>query len=93
MNETLIACCGVDCAVCPDYTGSKCPGCRKSEWPEGDPCMPIACCQGRGIDFCGQCADFPCADMGDFYEESDSHREARARMEGLDREPKRGRPI
>ena len=83
----LVAYCGVDCAACPDYAAERCPGCRKSEWPDGDPCMPIACCQARGISFCGQCAGFPCADMRGFYGESDGHRAAYARMRAL-----RGRP-
>ena len=78
--DRLIACCGVDCAVCTDYLNKKCPGCRDSEWPDGDPCAPIACCRQRGIAFCGQCDEFPCRMMQEFYEESDSHRAACARM-------------
>ena len=80
LRVACIAYCGVDCAACPDYTEQNCPGCRESEWPDGDPCPPVACCQKREIDFCGQCADFPCEMMREFYEESESHREARARM-------------
>ena len=45
--------------------------------------MPIACCQGKGIDCCGRCDSFPCPDMAPFYEESESHRAARARMMAL----------
>ena len=83
MESSLIAYCGVDCAACADYTEKKCPGCRKSEWPDGDPCPPVACCQKRGIEVCGQCADFPCEMMREFYEESDSHRAAGERMTKL----------
>ena len=61
MNLTHIAYCGVDCAACPEYLSGKCPDCRHSQWPDGDPCMPIACCQSKGIDCCGRCASFPCA--------------------------------
>ena len=85
MERSLIGFCGVDCAACTDYTEKKCPGCRESEWPDGDPCPPIACCGKRKIDFCGQCADFPCAMMREFYEESDSHRAAGERMANLAR--------
>lgn len=79
-NLESIGYCGVDCAVCPDFTGGVCPGCRKSTWPEGDACPPIPCCQEKGIDLCGRCPQFPCAMMAEFYEESDGHREAYRRM-------------
>ena len=75
--------CGVDCGVCPDYLSGKCPDCRHSEWPDGDPCMPIVCCQKKGMQCCGQCDDFPCQDMAEFYEESEGHRAAYARMKAL----------
>lgn len=68
--------CGVDCAPCPDYASGACPGCRKSVWPEDDTCPPVVCCQERGIRLCGRCGDFPCAMMQEFYQESESHREA-----------------
>ena len=79
-ERDLIAYCGVDCAPCPDHTGGKCPGCRKTVWPEGDACMPVACCRKKGIDFCGECSEFPCGEMKDFYRESESHEEAYRRM-------------
>lgn len=78
--DEQIAFCGVDCASCQDFRERKCPGCRKSEWPEGDPCPPVACCEKRGIAVCGQCEDFPCPMMREFYGESDSHRAAFDRM-------------
>lgn len=80
MDSSLIAFCGVDCAACTDHQTNKCAGCRNSEWPDGDPCMPVACCERRGISLCGQCAEFPCPDMQAFYEESESHRQACRRM-------------
>ena len=83
MTSELIAYCGVNCAACPDLAEKKCPGCRKSEWPEGDPCPPVACCTRRGIQVCGQCEAFPCQMMREFYEESDSHRAAYERMRSI----------
>ena len=83
MDRHMTAYCGVDCAACPDYTGGKCPGCRDTDWQEGDICLPVACCREKGIDFCGECPDFPCAEMGDFYKESESHERAYARMLSL----------
>ena len=75
--------CGVDCSVCPDYLSKKCPTCRKSVWPEGDACPPVACCGERKIPCCGDCADFPCSMMGEFYAESEGHEKAFARMWSL----------
>ena len=80
MDKSNIAYCGVDCSACPDRTGGKCPGCRETEWQKGDECMPVSCCKSRGITCCGECGDFPCPDMKGFYEESDPHRLAYARM-------------
>lgn len=68
--------CGVDCSACDDFASGVCPGCRKSVWPDDDPCPPVACCQKKGIAVCGMCADFPCSMMDDFYRESESHRRA-----------------
>lgn len=75
-----IAYCGVDCAACPDYQQGKCPDCRQTAWTEVDICRPVACCRAKSIPCCGACPGFPCDDMQAFYEESDSHREAFARM-------------
>ncbi len=81
--KDLIAYCGVDCAACPDYTGEKCPSCRGTEWTEENVCMPVKCCREKGIEACAFCGGFPCRDMAEFYEESDSHRAAPERMRAL----------
>lgn len=83
MDQELIAYCGVDCSVCADYTGGKCPGCRQTQWQPGDECLPVACCRKRRISLCGECADFPCEDMRAFYGESESHASAYARMASI----------
>ena len=80
INDLMTAYCGVDCSVCSDYTGGKCPGCRQSDWQEGNICPPVACCRKKRISCCGECPSFPCADMKAFYEESESHRHAFERM-------------
>lgn len=80
IDNPLIACCGVDCKACPDYREKKCPSCRATVWATGDECMPVACCREKQIDCCAGCASFPCADMAAFYEESDGHCAAYARM-------------
>ena len=83
MENDMIAYCGVDCSACSDLAEGKCPGCRQTDWPEGDECMPVACCRKKGVAFCGECPGFPCADMREFYEESESHRQAYARRLSL----------
>ena len=83
MDKTMIAYCGVDCSVCPDLTGNKCPGCRQTEWTAGDICFPAECCRKKGIAACGECASFPCGEMAGFYHESASHAEAYLRMLSL----------
>ena len=85
--DNMIACCGVDCAACPDLSAGKCPGCRRTVWPEGDACMSVACCREKGISVCGECEGFPCAEMAAFYQESEGHRAALARMQELRGEP------
>ncbi len=83
MDLDSIGFCGVDCAACPDLLRKKCPGCRQSRWPDGDPCMPVACCARRQIACCGQCAVFPCPEMRAFYGESEGHALALRRMEAV----------
>ena len=81
--EHTIAYCGVDCSVCADYLNKTCPSCRLTEWKGDDICIPVKCCREKGIELCAFCSDFPCADMAEFYDESDSHREAFRRMQEL----------
>ena len=80
IDSDLMAYCGVDCSACPDYTSGKCPGCRQSIGTEGDRCMPVECCMKKGIIHCGACECFPCADMAEFFTESEGHRLAWRRL-------------
>ena len=82
-TDKMIAYCGVDCSECDDYKNNKCPSCRLSEWTDDDICRPVKCCIEKGIEFCSECDVFPCKDMKDFYEESESHREAFTRLVGM----------
>lgn len=72
--------CGVDCAACPDLLAKKCSGCRETVWPDDDPYPPTGCCWNKSISCCGECPDFPCPMMAEFYEENESHRQAFRRM-------------
>lgn len=80
MDLTYIAYCGVDCSACSDFVNGKCPGCRQSEWTEENICLPVKCCREKQIACCGECMQFPCEVMKDFYEESEGHRKAYKRM-------------
>ncbi len=84
MDITKTGFCGVDCSVCPDLISKKCPGCRETAWGT-DPCMPVACCKKKGVSCCGECEDFPCAEMKEFYEETDGHRQAYSLMARLNK--------
>ncbi|HUS78335.1 MAG TPA: DUF3795 domain-containing protein [Patescibacteria group bacterium] len=60
-----IACCGLDCGLCPRYHAegpSRCPGCAGPSFYERHPsCGKITCCAGeRGLEVCSQCDEFPC---------------------------------
>lgn len=60
-----IACCGIDCGLCPRYytTGtSKCPGCVGKNFFEKHPsCSIITCCaKTNGWETCAECHRFPC---------------------------------
>ena len=85
MDKSLytIAFCGVDCGACSDYAKGICPGCRASAHTSSEDCMAVICCEGRGIAFCSECAEFPCENMLAFFEETDSHREAYARLKAM----------
>ena len=89
MDRDLIAYCGVDCSVCSDYTCGKCPGCKQTDWQEGDTCLPVDCCRKKQISFCGACSAFPCEDMAEFYRESETHEQAYLRMISVFREKER----
>ena len=71
MSNTLlkrfptIACCGLDCGLCPVYYTkgpSKCPGCYGPDFSNKHPsCSIITCCiKKKNFETCGECVDFPC---------------------------------
>jgi hypothetical protein len=60
-----IACCGLDCGMCPTFHGSgssRCPGCYGPDFANKHPsCSVITCCvKKHHLEVCGQCAEFPC---------------------------------
>ncbi|UCH02726.1 MAG: DUF3795 domain-containing protein [Candidatus Bathyarchaeota archaeon] len=60
-----IACCGLDCGLCPRYYTvgtSKCPGCCGQDFFNKHPsCSYITCCvKKKQLEVCAQCDEFPC---------------------------------
>ena len=59
----IISRCGIVCEpqVCKEAFGVDCAGCPNISKPIwGDCCDIKDCCEGRGLEHCGQCSDFPC---------------------------------
>jgi len=60
-----IACCGLDCGMCPSFHGrgpSRCPGCYGPDFTTKHPsCSVITCCvKKKHLEVCALCAEFPC---------------------------------
>ncbi|MFX1376849.1 MAG: DUF3795 domain-containing protein [Promethearchaeota archaeon] len=71
-----IACCGLDCGLCPTYYTkgqSKCPGCYGPNFNSKHPsCSIITCCVKQNkFETCAQCNEFPCSKLKD-WDECDS---------------------
>jgi hypothetical protein len=63
-----IACCGLDCGLCPSFNSSgpsRCPGCAGPDFASKHPsCGVLTCCvKKHHLEVCGQCAEFPCEKM------------------------------
>ncbi|MFX0011243.1 MAG: DUF3795 domain-containing protein [Candidatus Hermodarchaeota archaeon] len=60
-----IACCGIDCGLCPTYYTegpSKCPGCGGHDFSNQHPsCSILTCCvKNNSFEICADCSRFPC---------------------------------
>ncbi len=63
-----IACCGLDCGLCPSFHSSgpsRCPGCAGPDFASKHPsCGVITCCVKKyHLEVCAQCPEFPCEKM------------------------------
>ena len=63
---STITACGECCTGCPKKQDGRCPSCieadgRVPEWAESGRCRIHACTRDHGVQFCGLCAEFPCA--------------------------------
>lgn len=66
LPPTMLAPCGITCAVCYVYLKKKkpCLGCHGQDASKPEHCRKCKikdCAAGQGIDFCFECPDFPCA--------------------------------
>jgi hypothetical protein len=75
-----IACCGLDCGLCPVYYTkgpSRCPGCCGTDFFNKHPsCSIITCCvKKKSFETCAECNEFPCSkiDKWDKYDSFISH--------------------
>lgn len=70
-----IACCGIDCGLCPRYYingSSRCSGCGGKNFFDKHPsCSILTCCLKKGFETCADCDDFPC-DRIKIWDKADS---------------------
>ncbi len=83
-----VACCGLDCGLCPVYYTkgpSRCPGCYAPDFISKHPsCSIITCCvKNHGFETCAECNEFPCSkiDKWDKYDSIISHRVSLSNLE------------
>ena len=82
-----IACCGIDCGLCPRYYTagtSKCPGCLGERFFEKHPSCSIATCcvKTNAWETCAECPRFPCDKLRD-WDRADSFVTHRKSLENL----------
>lgn len=59
--------CGILCGECEYRDQPGCMGCTQIAKPFwGEACPVKNCCEGKSIEHCGLCADFPCALLHQF---------------------------
>ena len=71
-----VACCGLDCGLCPAYYTkgpSRCPGCCGPDFFNKHPsCSIITCCvKKHDYETCAECDEFPCIKI-DKWDKMDS---------------------
>lgn len=76
--------CGLFCAACPQYMGTKsgaiketdpgaCKGCKSDVVAKSwcTICNLKSCAREKGHDFCYQCKEYPCSELEEFKTDSD----------------------
>lgn len=85
-----IACCGIDCGLCPRFHtkgDSACPGCGGVNFKEKHPsCGFLTCCVvKKGLEVCSDCSEYPCKRFDSEKEGYDSFVTHRMVFANLDR--------
>ena len=64
-KNPLFSACGLNCGLCSRYYTdgpSRCPGCGGEGFTEAHcSCSVLSCCERKGVEYCFQCDEFPCA--------------------------------
>jgi len=83
-----VACCGLDCGLCPMYYTkgpSRCPGCCGPDFINKHPsCSIITCCVKKSnFETCAECSEFPCSQINkwDKYDSFISHKVSLSNLE------------
>ena len=83
-----VACCGLDCGLCPVYYTkgpSRCPGCCGSDFINKHPsCSIITCCvKNHNFETCAECSEFPCSKINkwDKFDSFISHKVSLSNLE------------
>ncbi len=82
-----IACCGIDCGLCPTYYTkgpSKCPGCGGPNFSSKHPsCSILTCCtKNYGFETCADCNLYPCEKLNN-WDKIDSFVTHKASLQNL----------
>jgi hypothetical protein len=74
--------CGIICdtAACKEQFGFDCAGCVNIESAPWGECEVKICCEGKKLEHCGECADFPCETLKE-YANDPEHGDNGARIE------------
>ena len=83
-----VACCGLDCGLCPAYYTkghSRCPGCCGHDFQSKHPsCSIITCCvKKHKFETCAECDEFPCSKIEN-WDKSDSFISHRVSLSNLE---------
>lgn len=64
--------CGILCSKCNWKQTEKCKGCANIDNPFWGVCPVKSCCDGKKLEHCGECKEFPCTQLEEFaYDEKE----------------------